>query len=339
MTYPTLTYNGVERSLADWGISKWRREAYNQASDSFAFDMLAATDAAEVFPYGAMMKISTGRTPVSGPTATPAGLPLAGVLSWTGGQIWFVGWRMQNIRTGTARMEGFKYKFAGPWDFFFERLVFQKLWLSYNTALTGQIADWRSQVILGQSLSLLTSGNVVTGLTGTQPLSIALQLKEIAAYVIAQSSYEQTVNGLGWPAGGQFQFDGITTDGGGFYRLSPEPGPNCQIPDFVAGYAGAPGDTTVSTSGLMLRAPLDAVNDLTCAECFRRQLRWIGNVGSPVAWFDYTTTPPTLKVATRDLLAGVTLPLVGPAEAGTPNTESIKIQRRDDLIPSAVGFK
>ena len=208
--------------------------------------------------------------------------------------------------------------------------------------LTPRRQDAKREKVLC-SLSLLASGNVVTGLTGTQPLSIALQLKEIAAYVIAQSSYEQTVNpstgsGLGWPAGGQFQFDGITTDGGGFYKLSPAPGPNCLIPDFVAGYAGAAGDTTVSTSGLMLRAPLDAVNDLTCAECFRRQLRWIGNVGSPVAWFDYTTTPPTLKVSTRDLLGGVTLPLIGGALPSAA-TESIKIQRRDDLIPSAVGFK
>ena len=137
-------------------------------ADSFVFDLLAATDGAEIFPYGAMIKISTGRTPVSGPTATPAGLPLAGVLSWTGGQTWFAGWRMQNIRTGTPRMEGFKYKFAGPWDFFFERLVFQKLWLSWNTALTGQIADWRSQVMLGQCcVAADGAGNTVTGTTGT----------------------------------------------------------------------------------------------------------------------------------------------------------------------------
>ncbi len=82
----------------------------------------------------------------------------------------------------------------------------------------------------------------------------------------------------------------------------------------------------------MLRAPLDAVNDMTCGECFRRMPRWIGAVGSPVAWFDYTTAPPTLQVSTRDQLAGVALPLVGA-------TESIKIQRRDDLIPSAIAFK
>ena len=321
------------------GIEKWRRECFNQASDLFAFDLLAPADAAEVFPYGSMITIQTGRTAVNpNPNLNP-NLPQTGATSFSGGQTWFVGWRAQNIRTGSPQLEGMACKFAGPWDFFFERLVFQKLWLTYSNALGKQIADWRSQVVLGMSVNALSgAGDTVTGTTATNLMSISQQLKEIAAYVIAQSSYEQTVNGLGWPAGGQIQFDSLTTDASGNYHLLPAPGPNCQIPDFVPGYAGAGGDTSAGTSGLMLRAPLDAVNDMTCAECFRRQLRWIGAVGSPVVWFDYSTTPPTLKVSTRDQLAEVTLPLVGGALPSAA-TESIKIQRRDDLIPSAVAFK
>ena len=332
MIYTTLTINGVEKSLADWGVAKWRREAYNQASDTFAFDLITPVDGPETFPYGSMITVSRGRIPASGPSTTPSGLPLSGVTAWTGGIKWFVGWRVSNIRTGSPRLEQFSYKFAGPWDFFFERLVFQKLWLTDNTLLSRQIVDWRSQVVLGQSLALVSAGDTVTAELGPQYLSIALELKEIAAYVIAQSSYEQTVNGLGWPAGGQFQFDPITTDGAGFYKLLQAPSANCQIPDYVAGYIGGPDDTTVSTTGIMLRAPLDAVNDLTAAECMKRMLRWVGAIGSPVVWFDYTTTPPTLKISTRDQLPQKTLPLVG-------LTESIKIQRRDDLVPSAIAFK
>jgi len=60
--------------------------------------------------------------------------------------------------------------------------------------------------------------------------------------------------------------------------------------------------------------------------------------GSAVVWFDYTTTPPTLKVGTRDQLDTVTLPLIGGAPQSAA-TESIKIQRRDDLVPSAIAFK
>jgi hypothetical protein len=351
MTYTTLTYNGTEKSLADWGIQRWKREVYNQASDSFGCDLLAATDATEVFPYGAMVTIQVGRIPSAVSLQTSA-LPVSGCTAWVNGtqanngmngRIWFVGWRVQNIRTGSPQMEGFSCKFAGPWDFFFERLVFMKLWLTYSNALGKQIADWRSQVVLGQSVTALTgAGDTIVNTTQTNLMSIGQQVKEIAAYCIAQSGYEQTVNGLGWPAGGQFQFDGLTTDSNGNYHLLPTPGPNCFIPDFVPGYDGAVGDTSVSTSGVMLRAPLETVNDMTCAECMRRQLRWIGAMGSPVVWFDYTTTPPTLKVSTRDQLPEVTL-AVPPCVPSVPSVlspvESLKIQRRDDLIPSAIAFK
>jgi hypothetical protein len=344
MFYTTLTYNGTEQSLGDWGIGRWRREAFNQASDSFGCDLLAAADAAEIFPYGGMVTIKIGRTPAggSGPT-TAAGLPVSGCTSWTGGKTWFVGYRVQNVRTGTPQLEGFKYKFAGPWDFFFERLVFQKLWLTWNGV--KQIADWRSQVVLGMSVNSLTgAGDTVTGTTTTNLMSISQQLIEIAVYASAQSSFEQTINGLGWPAGPQFQTDNLTTDANGNYQLKTGAGAreNITIPDFVPGHAGLDNDIASATAGLPLRAPLDAVNDMTCAECFRRMLRWIGAVGSPVAWFDYTTTPPTLKVGTRDTLPAVTLGI--PAADGRPGgaslpVEMIKIQRRDDLIPSAIAFK
>ena len=339
MTYTTLTYNGTEKCLADWGVARWRREVFNQASDSFGFEVLAQTDAAEIFPYGAMVKISTGRTPGPGVPTSPAGLPISGCVSWSGGRTWFVGWRVQNVRTGTAEMEGFAYKLAGPWDFFFERLVFQKLWLTWNGV--KQIADWRSQVVLGMSVNALTgAGDTVVGTTTTNLMSISQQLIEIAQYVIAQSSYEQTVNGLGWPGGGQMAFDSLSTDGNGNYQL--ETGrTHCKIPDFVPGCAGSNGDIAATTTGKLLRAPLDAVNDMTCAECFRRMLRWIGAVGSPVVWFDYTTTPPTLKVSTRDALPSVTLAFPGSGGSGGLDglVESVKIQRRDDLIPSAIAFK
>ena len=289
-------------------------------------------DGAEIFGYGAMIVLQIGRSPAAGPSANGNGSPLTGVTAWTGGQKWFVGWRVQNVRIGSVQMEAFQYKFAGPWDFFFERLVFQKLWLTWNG--TKQIADWRSQVILGQSVTSLTgAGDTVTGSTTTNLMSIAQQLIEIAQYCAAQSSFEQTVNGLGWPAGPQFQTDNLTTDVNGNYQLKTPARGSIGIPDFVPGFTGSNNDITSATAGLVLRAPLDAVNDMTCAECFRRMLRWIGAMGSAVSWFDYTTTPPTLKVSTRDQLPNCELRL---ADCGL---ESIKIQRRDDLIPSAIAFK
>src|SRR5580698_5558872 len=121
MTYVTLSYNGTEKCLADWNIAAWRREAFNQASDSWGCNLLAAVDATEIFPFGAMVTIRLNRVPSSPPRNPNPTLPVSGVTSWTGGTTWFVGYRVQNIRTGSPEMEAMGLKFAGPWDFFFER--------------------------------------------------------------------------------------------------------------------------------------------------------------------------------------------------------------------------
>ena len=114
MQYTTLTYNGTERSLADWNISAWRREAYNSASDAFAFDLQAPADAANPFPFGSRIVIKFGRLPASGPSTQPNGLPLSGVTSWQGGSTAFVGYRVDSVRLASGELEQFSCKFAGP---------------------------------------------------------------------------------------------------------------------------------------------------------------------------------------------------------------------------------
>ena len=50
------------------------------------------------------------------------------------------------------------------------------------------------------------------------------------------------------------------------------------------------------------------IADGAAVEAMRKMLRWIGAMGSPVVWFDYTQSPPMLKVSTRDQLSSVSLP-------------------------------
>jgi hypothetical protein len=339
MTFTTLTYNGTEKTLADWGISTAQRQVSNQAGDNFAFDMMLAADAADPFPYGAQITIQIGRT--GGASATsPSGLPNTGLTGFSGGKIWFVGYRVDTFRTGSPSLEKLAYKFAGPWEFFFERLVFQKLWWTWNG--TENVADWRSQVILGQSVNALVGPNdTVPGSDATNLMSIAQQIKEIAAYVI-----NETTATYGSP---QLQFDPLTAviDGTN-YDLLVTPSAHCLVPDFIAGFSVS-GKTSQSANQItMLRAPLDAVNDVTCADAMRRMLRWIGALGSPVVWFDYSTVVltagvmtagPTLNVSTRDQLPSISLPFSSsPLPLLTP-VESVKIKRRDDLIPGAISLK
>ncbi|HWD18583.1 MAG TPA: hypothetical protein VHB20_04845 [Verrucomicrobiae bacterium] len=319
MTYTTLQYGSVEKTLADWGVTSARREASNQASDTFALDLLAAADAVDPFPFGAKITVRLGRSAAG--TAPNPTLPASGLSSFSGGKIFFVGWRVDGVRQASAALEAMRYKFAGPWEFFLERLVFQKLFLTWNGA--QQTADYRSQIVLGQSLTaLIGATDTVPGSVATSLMSIGQQLREIAAYAIGQ-----TVTEFG---SAQFQFDPLVMDGGGAFVLNASLGPHCQIPDYAPGGVGnglASGQTTVP-----LRAPLDAVNDITCAEAMRKMLRWIGGVGSPVMWFDYTLDPPALKVSTRDQLPAVTLPAFG-------GVERLQVMRRDDLVPSAIDLK
>ncbi len=328
MTFTTLTYNGVEKALADWNISTAQRQVSNQAGDNMAFDMLLPADAADPFPYGAQITIRIGRAAAAGSTS-PSGLPVPGASGFSGGKVFFIGYRVDTFRTGSPAMEKLAFKFSGPWEFFFERLVFQKLWWTWNG--TENVADWRSQVILGQSVNaLIGPGDTIPGSNATNLMSIAQQIKEIAAYVITQ-----TTAAYGSP---QFQFDPLTsTIDGTNYDLLVSPSDNCLIPDFIAGF-NVSGKTSASANQItMLRAPLDAVNDITCAEAMRKMLRWIGALGSPVVWFDYTQTPPMLKVATRDQLPSINLRFFW--LPSFPSIESIKIKRRDDLIPGAIALK
>ncbi len=330
MTFTTLTYNGVEKPLADWGVSSCQREAANQAHDHVAFDMLIPADSADPIPYGSKIILSIGRSSVAGTGTTAAGLPLSGLTSFTGGKTWFVGWRVETFRTGSPDLEKLNFKFAGPWEFFFERLIFQKLWFSYDGV--KNVADWRSQVILGQSVvANIHAGDEYPGISATNLMSIRQQLAEIISYVIAQ-----TTTSYGSP---QLQSDPLTAALDGVnYDLYETPGTNLQLSDFIPGYAVAGKNSATANLSTVLRAPLDSINDTTCAECMRKMLKWIGAMGDAVVWFDYTTTPPTLKISTRDLLPAVALPF--PSDPPNPsNLTAVKIKKRDDLIPPAVEIK
>jgi hypothetical protein len=339
--------------------------------------VVLAADAADPFPYGSPIILRIGRTSTVTPSTTPAGLPLSGLTSFTGGTTWFIGWRVDNFRTGSPNLEKLAYKFAGPWEFFFERLVFQKLWWTWNGS--ENVADWRSQIILGMSANALVgAGDTVPGTSATNLMSIAQQAREIVAYVMWQTALANSVN----PGAPQIQLDGITAGADGVYRPNWDTSgnyllytslsnTNLKIPDFIAGAYETlapvnptsintlqtnlvPG--TIAEANAVLRAPLDSVNDITCAEAMRKMLRWIGAMGDPVLWFDYTTTLngnpcPTLHISTRDMLPAVSLPfpsspslpsivassLTGPN--GPFNASASKIKRRDDLIPAAVELK
>ena len=74
--------------------------------------------------------------------------------------------------------------------------------------------------------------------------------------------------------------------------------------------------------------PLDEVKDVTCAEVFRKMARWHPDA---VAWFDYTTTTPTLSFRAAGALAAATLTVGAPPLAAVG-----QITPRHDLQAPAV---
>ena len=88
MTYTTLTYGGVEKSLADWGVSTWLRAAQNQGRDEFTCTIPAPMDGADIFPYGAQIVVKINRAASAlNPTnpTLPASLTMSPELSYSGG--------------------------------------------------------------------------------------------------------------------------------------------------------------------------------------------------------------------------------------------------------------
>jgi hypothetical protein len=310
MTFTTLQIGSVEKALADWGISTALREVSNQTHDHFACDMMLPADVSpDPIPYGTQIILRLGRltsTPIP-----PSGLPPSGASGFSGGRTWFVGWRVETFRNGSPSLEKLDFKFAGPWEFFFERLVLQKLWFTWNG--TENVADWRSQIVLGQSVNAETGPNdTIPGSNATNLMSIRQQVAEIIAYVVNQTTADY--------GSAQLQSDNLTAAIDGVnYDLYATPGTNLIIPDYIAGYAVS-GKTSAQTGGnaanmqTVLRAPLEAVNDITCAEAMRKMLKWVGPMGAAMIWFDYTTVSggnpcPTLHISTRDQLPSITLPM------------------------------
>jgi len=105
MTFSTLQYNGLEQSLADWKISACQREVSSQAHDHLACEMLLPADAPDPIPYGGQIILRIGRSPTGQTGQTASGLLVSGLTSWSGGKTFFVGWRVENFRTGNPAFE------------------------------------------------------------------------------------------------------------------------------------------------------------------------------------------------------------------------------------------
>ena len=110
----TITYAGIEKPLANWGINTApTRTRANMAADVCTISVPGPMDATPLFAYGAAGIVRRDRVLSGG--------------SYSGGSIWFSG-RFNNPRSvGSGREERVNYQLKGPW-FDLERCVFQAQW-------------------------------------------------------------------------------------------------------------------------------------------------------------------------------------------------------------------
>ena len=125
-TWTILDANGVEKSVADWGLAEVVRDRLNQAPDVVTFRAEGRpSDADPIFAFGSTVKFFRNGTP------------------------WFYGRVIQVPGRASGKFEEQLYRVAGPW-WYLENLVFQQEWQTTNGTDTTLIATNKSRLILGQ---------------------------------------------------------------------------------------------------------------------------------------------------------------------------------------------
>ncbi len=125
-----ITYGGVTKSAAAWGIGKMKRRRKSTASDVVTFSMPKVALDANPLPFVFKQPFAILRN----------------------GQPFFSGYVTKPKGRGKPNSESWEYEISGPW-IILEKTAFQQQWL---TTLGGEsdetVTTTRSNVIIGQSL-------------------------------------------------------------------------------------------------------------------------------------------------------------------------------------------
>lgn len=137
----TLTNNGIEKTLADWGIVNPRLVETNQVGGAFTFTLDLPMDSADPFGSGIASKIivKIGRSKSGG--------------VWAGGKTHFVGYRFtEPERSGNPHSEAMHYEFRSVWGWF-DLKIFEQTSSAWDNTNHVEFTTERSNVILGQSIN------------------------------------------------------------------------------------------------------------------------------------------------------------------------------------------
>ena len=160
----TIFNNGVEKSLADWGLDDLQFSDNDLAPATIEFTAAGrAVDAADLFAYGSRVIIYQNRTG-SGTT-------------WSGGTCWFDGRVEPWERNGSPGSEDCIGRLVNAW-WYFDRLQY-KMTFTVAASSTTTTTYATNRVILGVKW---------TGTTGWLSLNTGGQITEAVNYAISQGA-------------------------------------------------------------------------------------------------------------------------------------------------------
>jgi hypothetical protein len=144
----TISCNGVEKTLATWGITQLRRRLVSQDSDTLTFKADGSpSDSAPLFaPFGPWLTLYRNRTQNSDGT-------------FSGGTSWFQGIVTQVPRAGAPDAESMQYRVAGPW-WYLDNKVFQQ---AYENIYLGFAVGGVPQYGTGYSSHIFLNQTVPSG--------------------------------------------------------------------------------------------------------------------------------------------------------------------------------
>jgi hypothetical protein len=189
--------NGVELSVAAWGLCEVTRERINQEPDVVTFRAEAKpSDADPIFAHGSTVRLFQNGTP------------------------WFYGRVVQVPGRASANEDDQFYRLAGPW-WYLDNMVFQQTWQTTNGTEVTLIPTNKSRLVLSQAAdgTKLATGAAILevldyAIARGAPITVGtVTPNAIAPYAEAldQSCGEVIRNFLRWTPDAMAAFDYTTT--------------------------------------------------------------------------------------------------------------------------------
>jgi hypothetical protein len=344
----TLSQNGhPAQSFASWFFVNMHRKLVSQGVDTCTFDAEGQNiDAANQLNFGDKVVIYKNTVP------------------------WFQGTVTKTPVKGTSQEESHSYEVSGPW-YFFENQIFEQTYVGFITNIRNltppavpQSSDYQSTIVGGTYVGTdghthnwpswfktaipYNNGNLLIraadgAIFGFQPTSHVF----LNSWIFDSYGRVQTVEITS--SFGVTYFSGLVRDTGqqitqallnaqdaqtqilgspAFQMGAVQTVPSTVPPTVLTSQAQAKPYYRSATVSPEVPAVVSEQRDISVAEVIRNQLRWSPDA---VAWFDYSTTPPTFHINQRSSLDAVLIP--GLFNFGVIELTSGSGNETDQLVP------